>query len=206
MRQMGRLARSRGRNGTRYDAGGVRCNFSTINACLEGSPIWAGAAYNKSMPPRSTLTLLLRLALASTTFLVLVGGGAWWLLGKPRLAPQRHQQAVQPVAAAVPAPSSFFYNTIGTAPSKRPETAEESNERSSFTLEIKLARSAAEADGAIGALAAKGIEAFYTPVTRNGQVLYRIRRGIFASEKAANHAALAMRQEFGVKAQVVRLQ
>jgi len=78
--------------------------------------------------------------------------------------------------------------------------------KDSFTLEIKVASSREEAEHIIDDLHAQGVEAYYTPLTRSGRLVYRIRQGLFANQKDADLAAIAVQKRYALTAKVVKLQ
>jgi septal ring-binding cell division protein DamX len=168
---------------------------------------------------------MLRLLVALAIFAAVVFGGAWlamsWPLSLPWTAGPTEDEVAGDAPVKKPAPSSdaagdatFFYGAIGAAPDSEDADEDkdgdgvndESASTASYTLELKMTQDRAEAEGLIATLAAKGVEAYYTPVMRGGHVYYRVRRGIFTSAKAADHAAVALKKDYGVKPQVVRLQ
>ena len=51
----------------------------------------------------------------------------------------------------------------------------------------------------------KGIDAFYTPLHNNNRVVYRVRKGIFSSEKEARRVAQQIKVSSGAQGQIVRL-
>lgn len=165
---------------------------------------------------------MMRLLLALAIFGAVVFGGAWlamsWPLSIP-WGPIDSQTAAVEVKKPTPSTdaagdAAFFYGAIGAAPDSEDAAEDkdgdgvndESGSSASYTLELKMTQDRAEAEALIATLAAKGVEAYYTPVMRGGHVYYRVRRGIFTSAKAADHAAVALKKDYGVKPQVVRLQ
>lgn len=104
--------------------------------------------------------------------------------------------------------STFFYQTIGRAPASfhMDEGEKPASPKVSYTLEIKVAKSQEEAEKIIDMLHNMGIEAYYTPLTRAGKVVFRVRRGIFSNRKLAQKAALALKQGKQIAAKVTKLQ
>jgi len=103
----------------------------------------------------------------------------------------------------------LFYSSIGTAPIDFAADAAEDQRgfsSESYTLEIKIAYSRNEAEQIVSSLTTRGIDAYYTPLQRGPQVVYRIRRGIFPDESLAARAAASLRTESGLVTKVVRLQ
>jgi|GEM_PF-6159365 len=103
----------------------------------------------------------------------------------------------------------LFYATVGTAPldfgaGSLEDQKEFSSE--SYTLEIKIAYNRLEAEREVASLASRGIDAYYTPLQRGPQVVYRIRRGIFPDESLAAKASASLHAEKGLPTKVVRLQ
>lgn len=146
-------------------------------------------------------------------FMVLVVGGVWFLTLDPtttgvgKLPSAENTKSSKPVkksdAKTVDA-GDFFYQAIGAAPEG--EAAPRADLKLSYTLELKVAASKDEAEALIDDLSAHGVEAYYTPLSRQGHVVYRVRRGVFPTQKAASQAALALREQHKVAARVVKLQ
>ena len=113
------------------------------------------------------------------------------------------------VASKTAGNKPFFYKSLGTAPLDfGNDIAEDAKEFSneSYTLEIKIAYTRKEAEREVASLSARGIDAYYTPLQRGPQVVYRIRRGIFPDESLASKASTALRVEKGLATKIVRLQ
>lgn len=156
-----------------------------------------------------------RMIVALTAFFGLVAAGVWWLA----LAPE--PEAASTAAAESPdsdkktkdlrpsqaADGPFFYTAIGTTQTTEAvPVAPRPNPKLTYTLEIKVTKSKAEAEKLIDDLSAHGIEAYYTPLSRQGQVVYRVRRGVFPSQKAASRASLALKEQHQIATRVVKLQ
>ena len=103
----------------------------------------------------------------------------------------------------------LFYSSLGTAPQDFGADAMEDQKdfsSESYTLEIKIVFNRLEAEREVAGLTARGIDAYYTPLQRGPQVVYRIRRGIFPDESLAAKASASLRAEKGLVTKVVRLQ
>jgi septal ring-binding cell division protein DamX len=143
---------------------------------------------------------------AVAVFVAVVAGGVLALGHLPgKLSKNSKLQAPDAGVGATPA---LFYSTIGQggvetgdAPDARPGAS-----RSSYTLEIKVAKSREEAEELIDSLHLAGIDAYYTPLSRAGRVVYRVRRGIYTNQSEATKAAGALAQGAKIKAKVVKLQ
>lgn len=111
----------------------------------------------------------------------------------------------------------LFYRSVGTTPASpqhphanqsQSANGDQSNAAmalESYTLEIKLTHSRGEAEREVASLNARGIDAYYTPLQRGPQVVYRVRRGIFPDESLAARASAILQTEKGLKTKVVRL-
>lgn len=174
---------------------------------------------------RSTGASTARMLLAFVVFLVaLVAGAAWVVLKNQNIPKMISNSKNSPVKAGQePAKSDsaraddpFFYDKIGAAPALNADTPAPSPSthgpknpevnKGGYTVEIRVMANRDEAEQLIDELHRQGIEAYYTPVTRGGRVVYRVRRGIYPSEKEAERAAMAMRSGQAVLGKVVKLQ
>lgn len=102
----------------------------------------------------------------------------------------------------------FFYKSIGTGIGTQPEhePLDTTLPRSSYTLELKVTTDRSEAEALIDALNGRGIDAYFTPLSRQGRIVYRVRRGIFPSRKEATKAALALKTKERLVSKIVKLQ
>lgn len=102
---------------------------------------------------------------------------------------------------------AFFYKSLGKTPEGFEEKAGGRRiARVNYTLEIKVADSRKEAEKVIDMLSDLGVEAYYTPLSRKGRVVYRVRSGVFQSKKTAEKASLALRGQKQVANRVIKLQ
>lgn len=113
--------------------------------------------------------------------------------------------------AAEESREAFFYDVVGRAPEgafgdEGAEEAKGPHPKVSYTLELKVATSKEEAEQLIDLLKAQGVDAYYTPLTRSGKVVYRVRRGIYTRAKDANRAMIALKDEHNLTTRVVKLQ
>ena len=67
----------------------------------------------------------------------------------------------------------------------------------SYTIELGLTKNADEADSRVKDLARLGINAYYTPLHREGRPLFRIRVGVFQSVELAQMEANQIKQRDG---------
>ena len=99
-----------------------------------------------------------------------------------------------------------FYKTIGNAPARPLKRAKATNPLTDkYTLEFKVANSRGEAERIIDLLREMGVKAHYTPLSRGGHVVYRIRQGIYSSRKIAQREAIALRAKKDLAARVIKL-
>ncbi|MCX6108026.1 MAG: SPOR domain-containing protein [Proteobacteria bacterium] len=150
-----------------------------------------------------------RLIVALTTFVTVLLGAVFLLVGRPVPKVARPDAAAaEDKAASSEAQAAFFYTSVGHAPATlhaKSGDAEQSG-KDSFTLEIKVATERDEAERIIDGLHEQGVEAYYTPLARSGRVVYRIRQGLFANQKDADRAAIAVQQRYALATRVVKLQ
>jgi hypothetical protein len=140
---------------------------------------------------------------ALMVFAALLGGGIWWLVASETKITEIKDKLE---TAAGNDESDLFYDAIGRASTASLPTPDTTVAAANYTLEVRVAKSREEAETLIDALQEKGIEAYYTPLSRAGKVVYRVRRGIFASEREAQRAALALKQTHKVPSRIVKLQ
>jgi septal ring-binding cell division protein DamX len=157
------------------------------------------------MPARTPFTSpTSRLVVAFAAFLGAVVGGIGWL------AKRGGNPLQQPIArSAAPAPEGeaaapVFYESIGHAPAGFGQA--ESGGKLSFTLEVDLTDKREEAERLIDTLKERGVDAYYTPLSRAGKVVYRVRHGIYPSREEAQKAQLALKDQRKVATKVVKLQ
>ncbi len=105
--------------------------------------------------------------------------------------------------------SQLFYQSIGRVSMglRQPEDQKRKGSLAdSYTLEIDSATSVQDAELFLGKLAKQGIQAYYTPLQKDGRVLYRIRSGIFQSKEIADRAANRLKYEHKINSKVNKLQ
>jgi cell division septation protein DedD len=100
----------------------------------------------------------------------------------------------------------LFYKSVGVAPEDFKKPTTRTTRKTSYTLEITAVRSKAKADRIVKALAKKSIQAFYTPLNKQGHVIYRIRTGVFPSQKQANRTAKRLKLSSNILTKTSKLQ
>lgn len=155
-----------------------------------------------------------RLLLALAVFLAGLGGGAYWFLHRfPGTAggPDNKANPSEVSAKSAPADDGFFYPAIGGADGE--EEAElaapekkSAGGRTTYTIELLVTKDRVEAETLIDELKEQGLEAYYTPLSRAGHVVYRVRRGIFTTLKEADQAAAQLKLAAAPGAKVIKLQ
>lgn len=145
-----------------------------------------------------------RMIVALCVFLGAVGAAAWYLAGGSHEADKVNENKEKVAAAEAEAPG-FFYKAIGQAP-EAPVTAPAGDGKTSYTLELAVESSREAAEARVEGLRAKGVEAYYTPLSREGKVVFRVRRGIFPTHKEASRAAVALKKQHELSADIVKLQ
>ena len=103
-------------------------------------------------------------------------------------------------------PRELFYKSLGATPADSGTSESDTIDNEQFTLEIKVATTREEAEKTLKLLEGLGITAWYTPLQRHGRVVYRIRRGVFASQEQARLALQDLKTTQKVDAKIVRLQ
>ncbi|MEZ4741181.1 MAG: SPOR domain-containing protein [Bdellovibrionota bacterium] len=100
----------------------------------------------------------------------------------------------------------LFYTTIGHAPKNFKRLNRTTAIKSeSFTLEISVARTQQEANKIIDDLSKIGVQAYYTPFNNEGQVVYRIRTGIFNNQETAKKTAKSLKIAKNIKSKPIKL-
>jgi cell division septation protein DedD len=104
------------------------------------------------------------------------------------------------------AQNAVFYTSVGGSASETPRDTPKSSEYHRFTIEIASVRSQREADGILLSLRKQGLDGFYTPVRRGGEVIYRVRLGVYANPDDAGKALSKLARATQIKGQVAKLQ
>lgn len=134
---------------------------------------------------------------------VLFAGGVWAVLAW-KILPSRIGQGGLTASATRPN-ADLFYKSIGLAPQGFGSPVETEPLPARYTLEISSKYSQGEAEKLVEELSAQGVEAFFTPLAREGRVLYRIRTGVFNDPATAQSAQQALLKRHQVEAAVARL-
>jgi cell division septation protein DedD len=101
----------------------------------------------------------------------------------------------------------LFYQHLGAAPEEKPAyLAAPFGDGEKFTLEFDVVTDRTEAINRVEALAAQGIQAFFTPYERKGQVYYRVRLGIFSNQSDALQHSRELAVVKGMKTKLIQLQ
>ncbi len=122
-----------------------------------------------------------------------------------------NNNAITASSTAKATEEAFFYDVVGQAPADFAGDGETDvptgpHPKVSYTLEIKVATSKEEAEQLIDLLKEQGVDAYYTPLTRSGKVVYRVRRGMYTKAKDATRAMVALKSEHNLATRVVKLQ
>lgn len=97
---------------------------------------------------------------------------------------------------------SYFYSTIG---SLKPEAQISSTQNlQSYSLEVFTTESESRAKSEVEKLTQGGFDAFYTPFNRNGEVVYKVRIGLFQDPSSARKEAKQLSQKRGIQTRIVR--
>lgn len=95
----------------------------------------------------------------------------------------------------------YFYKEIGTT-AKTDTPRKKALPPQQYTAQILITRSEDEAKKTVLSLSKQGIGAFYTPVNRKGEVIYRVRSGIYLDEKQAQAHSEELARNYKLKATV----
>lgn len=104
--------------------------------------------------------------------------------------------------------AKLFYNHLGSAVDAEPPRipAAPFGDGEKFTLEVDVANDRNAAINEVEKLAAQGVQAFFTPYERKGQIYYRIRLGIFSSQSDALQHSRELAIVKGMKTKLIQLQ
>jgi|GEM_PF-2521698 len=107
-------------------------------------------------------------------------------------------------------PEPLSYTIIGDSPSPGSpdatgENIQDALPENKFTIEIAKMGNREQAETVIKSLAQKGIDAYYTPLLKDGRVIYRVRFGMFDTEVSAKAAMKSLQSKHGLKATVSRM-
>lgn len=96
-----------------------------------------------------------------------------------------------------------FYETVGASP--KPSFQNRIKQASRFTIEIANFTEREDAETLLLQLKARGIEGFYTPMRRGGQVIYRVRLGMFTNPDDAQKVLAKVNSAAKVNGVVAKL-
>lgn len=154
-----------------------------------------------------------RLLLALAVFLAGLSGGAYWLLAKRGANSSNKANKSEVSGKSGGGSDAFFYGAIGAGEGDgEVETQAEGDGgrkgggKATFTLELKVTGDRTAAEALIDELQGRGVEAYYTPLSRAGRVVYRVRRGMFTNKKDADKAAAQFKVATALEAKVIKLQ
>ena len=100
----------------------------------------------------------------------------------------------------------LYYTMIGNYPDFSTQKAKvKLPNKVKYTIELNHFATQRDAVKMLETLEKKGIDAFYTPLHNNNRVVYRVRKGIFSSEKEARRVAQQIKVSSGAQGQIVRL-
>ena len=154
----------------------------------------------------------IRMALAFGLFGILVASGMLAIFGLPQHGGKRTPNKPSAAATVDSDDGSFFYQSIGHAGTPTDDTppattnTAEIKEKTLYTLEFKVSERREDAESMVATLHDQGLDAYYTPLSNGGRVVYRVRQGLFNDSNTAKSAAIALRQQRNVTATIVKLQ
>jgi len=102
------------------------------------------------------------------------------------------------------APRSLPYHTIGNTKQIEQLPAYQADPK--YTLEFQIFRDRSDAEKLVNNLIEQGVQAYYTPLQRQGEIIYRVRKGVFESKQLALKAADSLQSDKKLNSRVIRLQ
>ncbi len=107
-------------------------------------------------------------------------------------------------------PTPLFYATIGdSVPVEGDGAVADATQthlsEAKFTIEIAKLTSRVDAESLIKSLAQKGLDAYYTPLLKDGRVIYRVRYGIFDTETLARSMMKTIQSTHSLKTTLSRM-
>jgi len=139
---------------------------------------------------------LLSAAILCLSFILL--GGIWYL--RQTLDGGQLITARQPDIRIAP----YFYQEIGTSRPKKTGAEENIVAFRQYTIELGVVKDRIRAENAIRQLHEKGVEAFFTPINRQGEVIYRIRTGVYSEQELAQRDAKKIQTQHQIESRVNR--
>lgn len=128
---------------------------------------------------------------------LLLLGGIWLL--KQAVDEGHHITATKSETMIEP----YFYQEIGTSRPKHKTSSELVSPLQQYTIELGAVKERGRAEDIVKQLHQQGIEAFYTPLNRQGQVIYRIRTGVFTRKDQAQGEAQRLRAQHQLETRVL---
>lgn len=103
--------------------------------------------------------------------------------------------------------SKLFYLSIGHSPKTKAPLRSKNllMSKKKFTLAIRTLHSKSKANKLLRSLNKKGIQAYYSPINKEGHVVYHVRTGVYNSQKQASKAQKDLRKKKKIFSHVTRL-
>lgn len=159
---------------------------------------------NLSHPRRS-----LRLILALLMFVGLTTLGVG-LVVKKQGSQTFNQHAFTKKISTTPDDDGFFYQSLGEVPTEPQDRSEGGSytvvQPSGYTVEIAASDRQLEAERLLDRLKEQGVAAYYTPLSYEGRIVYRVRKGLYPSAAQAQGEAKNLAKVLGKEPQVVKLE
>lgn len=146
----------------------------------------------------------IRLFIAIIAFVGGIIGSISWISAHRRNQQQPALGRTTPEPTHDSGGSPLFYDRVGQPPPGFGQS--DRSGKLSYTLEVDLADERQEAERLIDTLKERGIDAYYTPLSRAGRIVYRVRHGIYPSREEAHAAQVALKNERRLATRVVKLQ
>jgi cell division septation protein DedD len=126
--------------------------------------------------------------------------------GSPIVVQEISQNANEEKMPQTGNPNVVFYTSVGGATSEPTNEPPPSEAQNRFTIEIAQFSNQQQAEALLLQLRNKGITGFYTPFRKNGEVVYRVRLGVYNNPDDAQKSLQKIAKSFGQKGQVTKLQ
>jgi cell division septation protein DedD len=94
---------------------------------------------------------------------------------------------VAATAAKIGEEKPLFYTSVGGSAPSSDGPAAPPKVSTRYTIELGTVKSQADAESMLLRLKDRGIDGFYTPMRRSGQVVFHVRIGLFANSDDAEH-------------------
>lgn len=98
----------------------------------------------------------------------------------------------------------FNYKAIGLSPMAQPKE-EQDSPTSQYAIELDVVYSQRKAEALLSKYKKKGIDVYFSPFHKNGQVLFRVRHGITDSLEKAQSLAKKLKENHSITGKITQL-